>query len=146
MTLELLLWFGMTLLYVGFWGMLGAALRRTRGSPPATRVLWSLGAALILLPATVFVIGQAGVALGLRLVSLITGMSAGLTAYCQPPWAPALLWSRPFTRVYLAFAMAITALWEASLLLGTASLAAPLLGAAAGVAGVASLGASRRAA
>jgi hypothetical protein len=134
----------MTLLYVGFWGVFGSRLRRAGRDSRAIRALWCLGAALILMPATAIVIGQAGVAPGLRIASLIAGASVGVAAVRRPRWAPALLWGRHFTRLYLACAMAITALWEASLALSTASPAAPLLAAAAGLAGVASVSASRQ--
>jgi hypothetical protein len=144
MALKLLLWLGMTLLYFGFWGVFGSLLRRARNGSPMVHARLTLGATLILMSATAFVLGVAGIAFGLKLVSLIAGAAVGLVAYRRPSWAPALLWGRPFTRVYLACAMAITALWEASLALSTASLAAPLLAAAAGLAGAASLSASRK--
>jgi hypothetical protein len=134
----------MTSLYIGFWGVFGSCLGRAPRGSRRIRALWCLGAALILVPATAFVIGQASVAFGLRIASLIAGASVGLAAYRRPRWAPALLWGRPFTRIYLACAMAITALWEASLTLSAASPAAPLLAAAAGLAGAASLSALRK--
>jgi hypothetical protein len=145
MPLPLLLWLGTTSLYLGFCGVFGSLLRSAQSGHPAGRTPPALVGMLLLAPATAFVLGLSAVAIGLRLITLMGGAAAAWFALRQPSWAPVHLWGRRFTRAYFAGAMAITALTELAIALTSASIAAPLLAAAAGIAGAVSLTTSRQA-
>lgn len=145
MALRLLLSLGVFALYLGFCGVFGSLLRSARRGSATARAQFAICAGLVLAPATAFVLGQAEISLSIRLATFLSGAGVAIASYRQPSWAPVRLWDISFTRVYFAAAMGITALWELASALTHASLAAPLLAAAAGLAGAASLSAARKA-
>ncbi len=143
MPLGLLLSLGVLSLYLGFCGALGSLLRVSRlGSDPG-RLQLGVAATLLLVPATTFVLAQSDVSLTVRLLTFVSGAGVALAAYLRPAWTPEQLWQRPFARAYFAGAMGITALWELATALTQASPVAPILAAAAGLAGAASLAAGQ---
>jgi hypothetical protein len=141
MPLELLLSLGVLSLYLGFCGAFGCLLRLPRMGSYSGRVHVGVAAALLLAPATAFVLAQPDVPLPMRLLTFVLGAGVAAAAYLRPAWTPVRLWQRPFARAYFAGAMGITALWELATALTQTSPAASILAAAAGLAGAASLAA-----
>jgi hypothetical protein len=109
----------------------------------SARLQLGIASALLLLPATAFILAQSDVFLPLRLLTFVSGAGVAAAAFLQPPWTPVQLWQRSFAQSYFAAAMGITALWELATASTQASPVAPILAAAAGLAGAASLAAAQ---
>jgi len=143
MPIGLLLSLGVLSLYLGFCGAIGSLLRVSRMGSDSGRVQLGIASALLLVPATAFVLAQSDVSLPMRLLTFVSGAGVAAAAYLRPSWTPVQLWQRPFARAYFAGAMGITALWELATALTQTSPVAPILAAAAGLAGAASLAAAQ---
>ena len=137
---ELTLWLGMAAIYLGFAGVFGSLLRRSQQRhQPSDRWLAWLHGSLILLPATILVLGFRAwpVLYSLSLVFL-----GAITAYfsaAQPSWTPVQWWHSKFGRRYFAASMALAALWALTLIWQQLSLAPAMLAFASLAAGFASL-------
>jgi hypothetical protein len=138
--LQLTLWLGIAAIYLGFAGTFGLLLRRwQRGSQPGDRWLTLLHGILILLPATILVLGFKPWPL---LFSLTIILAGGLITYLgttQPSWTPVRWWQPSFGQRYFAASMAIAALWALAVAWRRISLAPAILAAAALAAALASL-------
>ncbi len=134
-------WTGMVALYLGFAWVMGILLRRARlpGASRFDRGLAAVHAILLFGPASALVLSVPDWPSGLRALILAGGLLAACLAAAQPAWTPKALWRRPFGQRYFAGVMALAALWEFGLAITSQTAAPTLLGAAAGVAGAASL-------
>lgn len=144
--LPLLLSLGIAALYLGFAGVLGALL--ALAMKPAHRLLYATLAAvhgaLLLVPATIFVLGTADWPQWVRIILvLLAGAVAFITA-TRPSWTPEHVWHPSFKHQYFAGTMILTAAWGLGLGLAHTSAVTVLMGAAASVAGSASLYAGLR--
>ena len=137
---------GIAFLYVGFAFALGALGRAAlrRDAPAWLRALAAAYALLLFAPATVFVLASPASPPVLRAAALGAAALAAGAAWRRPAWIPASLWRPHVAQHYLACAMALTAFGQLGLALSEPALASTLVGAAAGLAGAASLYTSPR--
>jgi len=94
---------------------------------------------LLVLPATVLILNLSEWEMSYRLGTVTMGLCVVFIAFTRPRWMPGLLWLRTFGKIYLAGAMALSALWGFSLSLVTQTVGTTVIAAAASMAGVTSL-------
>lgn len=137
---------GIAALYAGFAFALGALARAAVQPRPAAwlRALAPGYALLLFAPATLFVLSTPACPGALRAVAVSAGLLAAAAAWRRPAWVPPALWRPQSAQRYLAGAMALTAFGQLGLALSEPALAPTLVGAAAGLAGAASLCTSPR--
>lgn len=110
--LSLLLWLGITLLYLGFAAVFGVLVRQAASA--GNLRAWALAsghAALVFGPASIVVLGLEAPAPVLRLGVFLAGMAAMGLSYRQPDWAPPSMWQVRSGQRYFSIAMAIAAIW-----------------------------------
>ena len=131
---------GVAVLYLGFAGVMGVLLHRARHIARA-RPWWlvTLHGALILLPATILVLGFEAWPAWASLALFIGGVGVIGLGAVQPPWIPDSLWGLAFGQRYFALAMLLAALWGLSFSLSTPALVPAAVGAAALAAALASI-------
>lgn len=137
---NLTLWLGTAAIYLAFAAAFGLVLRRLRlqGRGLDRWLAWLHGG-LILLPATILVLGYQGWP---PLFSLLLVSAGGLISFIsavQPSWTPIQWWRPRFSLRYIAVSMALAAVWAAALAWQRPSLGLALLALAALAAGLASL-------
>ncbi len=139
--LRLSLWLGIISLYLGFAGVMGVLLRRAvpERSAAFDQLLALTHAFLLYLPASFLVGGLADWPLEARLGLLAAGVGLVWLGAFQPDWLPHRIWKRGFLQRYFAGAMGMAAIWGVGLAYSAQAPAALLVGAAATVAGAASL-------
>ncbi len=139
--LRLCLWTGIVTLYFGFAGVMGVLLRRVR--PPRrhryARPLAVAHALFLFVPASALIVGLADWPSWVRLGFFLAGLGLVGLAAEQPDWFPKRIWRRTFGHQYFAGTMGLAALWGVGVALSAQALAPILVGAAATVAGLASL-------
>jgi hypothetical protein len=139
--LRVFLWMGVVALHAGFAGVTGVLLRRACRplAKPLDAALAVAHTSLLFIPSCVVVLHfpdwPFAAQLGIALAGLLTVWVAAL----QPRWTPSTLWRRSFGHVYFAGAMGLAAVWGLGLSSTGASLPLTLVGAAACLAGAASL-------
>lgn len=130
--ITLSLSFGIAAIYLGFAGVMGVLLHEIRGSHSETpRGLAALHGFLIMLPATVVILGFNGWPAWLSLSLFAAGLAAVVLGATQPAWTPTKLWSLAFGQRYFGAAMLLAALWGISLAWLTPALVPAAVGAAA---------------
>jgi hypothetical protein len=139
--IQLSLWLGVSVLYLGFAGVMGVLLRRVLFGPHhpwEKNIAWGY-AILFFLPASIFVGYYPDWTSWSRLVVVVMGLCAVGSGFLQPSWLPANMWRLAFGRRYFAGAMALATLWGISLTIATNAFIPILVATAAVVAGAASL-------
>lgn len=94
---------------------------------------------LLVLPATVLILNLSEWEMLCRLGMVTMGLCVTFIAFTRPRWMPRLIWLRTFGKIYLAGAMALSALWGISLSLVSQTIGTTVIAVAAGMAGIASL-------
>ena len=134
------LWFGIAAIYLGFAGTFGLLIRRLQQrSKPEDRWLAVLHGALILLPATVLVLGFQAWSILFSLLIVLIGFAIAWLTTTQPAWSPIEWWRPKFGHRYFAVSMALAASWALALSWQRVSLAPAILAAAALAAALASI-------
>ena len=134
-------WLGVASLYLGFSAVLGTMLRYTllpHGQSWFRKLTVPYGL-LLVLPATVLILNLSEWEMLSRLGMVTLGLSVTFIAFTKPRWMPKLLWLRTFGKIYLAGAMALSAIWGISLSLVSQTVGTIVIAAAAGMASIASL-------
>lgn len=139
--LRLTLWTGISVLYLGFAGVMGVLIRRNRrrNAGHVERLLATAHALLLFLPASAFVSGLPDWPVVIRFSALLAGVAVAWMGTVQPEWAPQTLWGRPFGHRYFAAAMALAAIWGIGLAVSAPALAPTLVGTSAIAAGAIAL-------
>ena len=134
------LWLGIAAIYLGFAGTFGLLIRRLQQrSKPEDRWLALLHGALILLPATVLILGYSAWPVLFSFLIVLIGTGIAWLSTIQPDWTPIRWWQPSFGHRYFAASMALAALWALALAWQRFSLAPAILAAAALTAGLAAL-------
>ncbi len=134
------LWLGIAAIYLGFAGTFGLLIRRLQQrSQPEDRWLALLHGALILLPATVLILGYSAWPILFSFLIVLIGSGIAWLSTTQPDWTPIRWWQPSFGHRYFAASMALAALWALALAWQHFSLASAILAAAALTAGLAAL-------
>jgi hypothetical protein len=134
-------WLGIASLYLGFSAVLGTMLRYAllpRGQSWMRKMTVPYGV-LLILPATVLILNLSEWEMLYRLGTVTMGLCVVFIALTRPRWMPRLFWLRTFGKIYLAGAMALSAIWGFSISLVTQTVGTTVIAAAAGMAGIASL-------
>jgi hypothetical protein len=134
-------WLGVASLYLGFSAVLGTMLRHAilpRGQYWVRKLTVPYGL-LLMTPATVLIVNLSEWEMLCRLGLVTMGLCVAFIAFTRPKWMPKLLWLRRFGKIYLAGAMAFSAIWGFSLSLVTQTVGTTAIAVAAGMAGIASL-------
>lgn len=131
---------GIAALYLGFAGVMGVLLHRARRIAHA-RPWWlvTLHGVLILLPATILVLGFEAWPSWASLALFVGGIATIALGAIQPAWIPESLWGLAFGQRYFALAMLLAALWGLSFSLSSPALVPAAVGAAALAAALASI-------
>lgn len=110
--MHILMFAGIFSLYIGFSAFLGYLIRTTRG--PSYRcagwLIISAYAIIIWLPTSAFIALLGWLAVILRALMILAGVTTTILVAAKPKWIPALVWSRTFNRRYLSITMVIVAL------------------------------------
>lgn len=130
--ITLSLSFGIAAIYLGFAGVMGVLLHQVRRSQrQASRRLAALHGVLIMLPATVVILGFNGWPNWFSLGLFAAGLATVILGAVQPSWTPAKVWSLAFGQRYFGAAMLLAALWGLSLAWLTPALVPAAVAAAA---------------
>ena len=128
MILQLSLWAGIVVLYLGIAGAVGVFTRQAKigkGDAKDGLLAASYSIALFILTSAL-VLSMVDWSVAMRGMILALGAAAVWAAYTRPDWIPKFVWQRTFAHRYLAGAMALAALWGIGQAMAGSS-AAPLL-------------------
>jgi len=115
---SVLLWLGVTVLYIGFAAVLGMLARRAaNGSTMNSKCLAWLHGICIFIPASIFVLWMPESTPWVQIPVFLSGLAAVYLAFKQPKAIPARLWQRTFALRYFGASMAFATLWGLSILL-----------------------------
>lgn len=115
---SVLLWLGVTVLYIGFSAVLGVLARcAINGSTTTIKCLAWLHGTLLFIPASIFVLWMPESTPWLQIPVCISGLSTAYLAFKQPKAIPSRLWERTFALRYFGTSMAFATLWGLSMLL-----------------------------
>jgi hypothetical protein len=133
---QILLLLGVGALYLGYAGVMGVLIRRATSSSsrPIDGLLAFAHGFLLVLPASILVLGMVELSLLTRWVLLAGGLIVVILSAKQPQWAPQKLWRRSFGRRYFAIAMALASFWSLCMAAANANLIPALLGVVAAIA------------
>lgn len=144
MILQVSLWAGIVMLYIGIAGAVGLFSRQAIASGPdrRVRILAAFYSIALFLPATAIILAL--VDQPFRSIILLLALAVILAALARPQWIPDFLWRRTFTYHYMASVMAFAALWGIMQAQDGSSLAPLLVTVSAVAAAAASSGATLR--
>ena|GEM_PF-1944250 len=133
---QLLLLLGVGALYLGYAGVMGVLIRRATSSSsrPLDGLLAFAHGLLLVLPASILVLGLVELSLIMRWILLVAGLIILILGAKQPQWAPQKMWRRSFGQRYFAIAMALAAFWALCMAAAKSSLVPALLGVVAAIA------------
>jgi hypothetical protein len=138
--LSLLMWIGVGILYLGFCGVLGVLLRQAGDS--GLKEHWLLAVLhgfLIVVPASILVLGLESTPAFVRGGVLLSGALALWLSAKQPTWIPIHPWQVRFGQRYFSIAMAISSAWALLTVWSQPTLGPALLAGAALAASLSSL-------
>lgn len=116
--ISVLLWLGVTALYIGFAGVLGVLLKRAVSNSTTNDILLSLLHGICLfIPASIFVLWMPESSPWIQTPVFLSGLTSVFLGFKQPNTIPDRLWRRPFVLRYFGTAMIFATLWGLSLLL-----------------------------
>jgi len=114
--ISVLLWFGVSLLYFGFAGVLGVIVKRARSNPTASLTcLAGLHGTCLFIPASIFVVWMPESTPWIQIPVFLAGVTISYLAYKQPETIPYRFWERTFALRYFGVAMLFATLWGVSL-------------------------------
>ncbi len=115
---SVLLWLGVTVLYIGFAAVLGVLARHAANdSTTSIKCLAWLHGAFLFTPASIFVLWMPESTPWVQIPVFFSGLAVAYLAFKQPEAIPARLWERAFALRYLGTSMAFATLWGLSMLL-----------------------------
>jgi hypothetical protein len=115
---SVLLWLGVTALYIGFAAVLGVlAKHAANGSTTSNKSLAWLHGTFIFIPASIFVLWMPESTPWIQIPVVLSGLAAAYLAFKQPKTLPSHLWERTFALRYFGTTMLFATLWGLSVLL-----------------------------
>jgi hypothetical protein len=115
---SVLLWLGVTVLYIGFAAVLGVLVKRAADdSSTIMKCLAWLHGTCLFLPSSILVLWMPESTPWVQIPVFLSALLAGVLGFKQPKAIPAQLWERAFALRYFGTAMVFATLWGLSILL-----------------------------